>query len=224
MKYGFIYGLICPIENSYKYIGQTKITVEKRWHYHKTKCNSGKTYKDRWLRKLKRNGQLNKVIVVTLEKCLLSDLDNREIYWINYYKQHGLSLTNSTSGGHCFRHDEATKQKISNTMKGKCVMTHTAESRRKISLSLIGKPGRNTGNRHTDDTKIKISNTKKGTISWNATPILQLSMDNSIIQEWRSAHHAASTLNLSQGNIWSVINGKRKQCGKFKWILKDEYK
>jgi hypothetical protein len=31
---------------------------------------------------------------------------------------------------------------------------------------------------------------------------------------------AAKGLNLSQGNIWTVINGGRNTCGGYKWVLK----
>jgi len=96
----------------------------------------------------------------------------------------------------------------------------SVEARKKISDSLKGKKGRNTGNKHSEETKIKISETKKGTISWNAKSIIQLSKDDKKIKEWRSAKSAAEKLKLSQGNIWSVINGDRNTCGGFKWKLK----
>jgi hypothetical protein len=94
------------------------------------------------------------------------------------------------------------------------------ETRKKISDSLIGQRGRNTGNKHSEETKKQISETKKGTLSWNATPILQLTKNNEVIKEWVSAHAAAKELKLSQGNICSVINGNRNKCGGYKWKLK----
>ena len=94
------------------------------------------------------------------------------------------------------------------------------EARHKISVSLMGKPSRNTGNKHSEETKKQISETKKGTESWNAKPIYQMNKQGSIVKEWRSATYAAKCLGLSQGNIQTVINGKRKTCGGFMWKLK----
>ena len=94
------------------------------------------------------------------------------------------------------------------------------ETRDKISKSLIGKPGRNTGNKHTEKTKNKISNTKKGTIPWNRKKIKQYDKTSGeFIKEWNSSHEAASELKLSQGNIATVAseNGRRKSTGGFIW-------
>lgn len=129
-------------------------------------------------------------------------------------------LTNLTDGGEGIVGLIRTKehrQKLGLSNKGRKL---SEEAKKKISDSLIGKIGRNTGNKHTEKTKKQISETKKGTLSWNATPVLQLTKDNILIKEWVSSTNAAKKLNLSQGNICSVINGKRKSCGGFKWKLK----
>jgi hypothetical protein len=93
------------------------------------------------------------------------------------------------------------------------------DTRKKISESLIGNTRRKNC-KHSEETKKQISETKKGTLSWNATPVLQLSKDGELIKEWVSATAAAKELGLSQGNIWTVINGGRNTCGGYKWKLK----
>lgn len=98
----------------------------------------------------------------------------------------------------------------------------TDGTKEKIVKSLIGNK-RRLGIKCSKETKDKISKNKMGTVSWNATPIIQLSKDGDFISEWRSASNAAEILNLNQGNICSVINGNRKTCGGFKWILKELY-
>jgi len=112
---------------------------------------------------------------------------------------------------------ESFRKTMSELNKGRVA---SLETREKISKSLQGKPGRNTGNTHTQETKEKISNTKKGTVSWNASPVIQLTMDGEFVREWRSAAFAASQLKLSQGNITSCIHGKRNSTGNYKWIKK----
>jgi len=129
-------------------------------------------------------------------------------------------LTNLTDGGEGFSgliKSDLHRQRLSESNLGKKL---SEETKRKISLSLIGKIGRNTGNKHSEETKKQISETKKGTLSWNATPVLQLTKDGELVKEWVSATAAAKELDLSQGNIWTAINGGRNTCGGFKWKIK----
>lgn len=78
-----------------RYIGQSK----KISHRYKQHCsifqNNGNTKRQSWLRKLIKNGSLPTLDVVELT----DDLDNREIYWIKYYKKNGCNLVNTADGG-----------------------------------------------------------------------------------------------------------------------------
>ncbi len=49
--------------------------------------------------------------------------------------------------------------------------------------------------------------------------VVELSMDNEFIKEWKSVAEAANSLGLNKGNICSVCNGKNryKSTGGFKW-------
>ncbi len=129
-------------------------------------------------------------------------------------------LTNLTDGGEGIVGLIKTEEHRKNLSVSSLGKKMSKEAREKISKSLIGKRGRNTGNKHTEQTKKQISETKKGTLSWNATPVLQLSKDGELIKEWVSATAASKELGLSQGNIWTVINGGRNTCGGYKWKLK----
>lgn len=129
-------------------------------------------------------------------------------------------LTNLTDGGEGIVgliKTEEHRKKLSISSLGKKM---SKEAKEKISKSLIGKRGRNTGNKHSEETKKQISETKKGTLSWNAISVLQLTKEGELIKEWVSATAAAKELGLSQGNIWTVINGGRNTCGGYKWRLK----
>ena len=115
-------------------------------------------------------------------------------------------------------YNEETREKIRQINLGRKA---SKETREKISKSLIGND-RHKGCKHSEETKKQISETKKGVVSWNAQRVLQLDEDDNIINEWRSASDAAKNLGLSQGNIWSVINGDRNTCGGFKWTLNEK--
>ena len=108
---------------------------------------------------------------------------------------------------------------IKNLVIKKIGDTLSDETKEKIRKSLLGNT-RRKGFKTTDETKKHISEAKKGTLSWNATPVIQLTKNGDFIKEWVSATAAAKELNLSQGNIWMVINGDRNTCGDYKWKLK----
>ena len=200
----------------------------------------GKGYKKRcdehlWSCKLKelnfKNNKIKKILSLDLKPIILKvsenlfeidafELEKKLINIIGRYDLKKGPLTNLTDGGEGFSgliKSEIHRERLSRSNLGK---KHTKEAKKKISDSLIGKVGRNTGNTHSEETKKQISKTKQGTLSWNATPVLQLTKDDEVIREWVSATAASKELKLSQGNIWSVINGNRNKCGGFKWKLK----
>lgn len=224
MKSGYVYKLIDPRNNECKYVGVTTQNPNTRLYRHLHDIDKSMNHKNSWLKSLKNCGLLSEVKIEIIEVCDTSILYEREIFWIKEFKNKGFKLTNMTDGGEVgslgCKHSDTAKKKISKAGKKRLGKKLSEETRKKISLSLIGKPGRNTGNKHSDETKKQISKTKKGTLSWNATPTLQLTLDGEIIREWVSATAAAKELKLSQGNIQSVITGKRKSCGGYKWKLK----
>lgn len=181
-----------------------------------------KTYKNNKINKIILEG-LNVISLKISENSFEVDAFELEKKLISIIGRSNLNLgplTNLTNGGEGISgliKTDTHKLNLSISSKGKKM---SAEAKAKISESLRGKVGRNTGNKHSDYTKQKISNSKKGQLSWNAEPVLQLDENETILQEWISASAAAKELKLSQGNIWSVINGKRNKCGGFKWKLK----
>lgn len=122
-KTGIIYALICPISGEVKYIGQTTRTLNKRFSGHLCEALRVKetkerdlTYKENWLLKLKTLEKLNNIKKEVLETCPVEILDEREIYWIKFYTEKGIKLTNLTTGGDArrgWKHSQKTKDKIS---------------------------------------------------------------------------------------------------------------
>lgn len=197
--------------------GKNKRCEEHLW---KSRLNSS-CYKSRKINKIIQQGytpiilklaeNLNENEAFQLEKELILIIGRNDI---------GIGpLTNLTNGGEGISGLIKTEIHRKNLSISAIGRKNSEEAKQKISESLKGKIGRNTGNKHTEETKNKISKSKLGKISWNAIPILQYDLNNILIRKWQSAKHAAESLNLSQGNIWSVINGKRKTCGKFIWKI-----
>lgn len=182
-----------------------------------------KTHKNNKIKKIRSEG-CEPIIVKVSENLFESDAFDSEIKLIKLIGRDDLGvgpLTNKTDGGEGIVGLIKTEQHRERLSISRTGYKHTDEARKKISESLRGKKGRNTGNKHSEETKKQISESKKGVVSWNAQPVLQLDKENNIINEWRSAKYAAKTLGLSQGNIWSVINGDRNTCGGFKWKIKE---
>jgi hypothetical protein len=145
-----------------------------------------------------------------------------ETNWILYYLNEGCDLSNTILKGGFGGYREWKEEvniKRSDKLRGRKKNKMSLESRKKISLSLIGKPGRNKGNKHSENTKSKISKTKKGTIPHNIKKIKQFNSNGEFIKEWNSSHEAAKELGLSQGNIATVASnsGRRKSTGGFIW-------
>ena len=53
MEKGYIYGLICPLTNEYRYIGKTVQTLNKRLYKHLYEIDKHTSYKNSWLKKLR---------------------------------------------------------------------------------------------------------------------------------------------------------------------------
>lgn len=54
--------------------------------------------------------------MITLEKCNLDNLHERQAFWINFYQKIGCDLTNSTTKG--YKHSDETKAQMSRAKKG----------------------------------------------------------------------------------------------------------
>lgn len=93
------------------------------------------------------------------------------------------------------------------------------ETKEKITKSLYGHK-RNLGKHHTKETIDKISKSKIGSIPYNKYVILQYDLDMNFIKEWDSSTLAGKELHISQGNINSVVIGKRKSASGFIWKKK----
>ncbi len=216
MKKGLIYSLICPLTNEIKYIGQTTQLLQSRLRGHIRDIDKSVNYKNNWLKYIRKNGLLDKLKIEIIEECDYNILNEREIYWINFYKGVGLKLTNSTLGGHGIRgykHTEISKHLISErSKKPRKKMSDIA--RKNISKSLIGNK-RHFGKLHSIETRKKISNSRKGSIAMNRKTVYQYDKSLNFIAQYDSVKEAQLITNAS--NISSVCNGKRKYDKNFIW-------
>lgn len=134
-----IYKLIDPITKEVKYIGLTKRGLEQRLNEHiKGYGQKNNSHKRNWINSLLKK---NLKPIIELQESSLTKLTvcEREIFWIQYYKEQGFNLTNVTSGGDGIRdysHSEETKAKLKKSLTGrKLSETH----RENIGKSSIGR-------------------------------------------------------------------------------------
>lgn len=110
----YIYALTESINDKIRYIGKSN-NPKKRYNIH-TFYEKGKNYKNSWIKSLKNKGLIPNIKII--EECDKNNWQEREIFWINFYKNAGARLTNLTNGGDGLNNpSEETKRKISENSK-----------------------------------------------------------------------------------------------------------
>ena len=107
---GYIYKITNTINNKI-YIGQTRQTPQIRFNRHLLEA---KRHTNRYLYDAMNKYGYDNFVLETIEEIEDKDLNEREIYWINYYhsdnKQYGYNMTSGGDGGYTLlnhpRYDE----------------------------------------------------------------------------------------------------------------------
>lgn len=94
---GYIYK-ITNILNNHNYIGQTKNTLENRLKQH-LKCSNKDYIKNYFHSAIKKYGK-NNFKISLVEEVDDADLNEKEIYWIKYFKSIGEANYNIAAGGY----------------------------------------------------------------------------------------------------------------------------
>jgi group I intron endonuclease len=151
-----IYG-IKNIVNGKWYIGQT-VNIANRKIRHFSKLKYGKHHNEHLQFSFSKYGKHNFEFFV-LEECPKSSLDEKECFWIDYYKTTSrLFGYNLHGGGNLNRYvSEETKQKMSEAWKTRPPCSE--ETRRKLSQA-------KKGNHMSDETRRKLSEANKGQVPW----------------------------------------------------------
>jgi len=103
----YIYSLKNPITNEIRYIGKTG-DLHRRLQNHISHSKTHNTRICNWIKSLITNNLLP--IIDIIEICNDSNWEEREIYWIQYYKDLGFNLVNFRKGGN---EPEPSKKTIS---------------------------------------------------------------------------------------------------------------
>lgn len=153
METTFIYALCDPRTFEVRYIGKAN-NPYKRYCQHL--IDNKKSYKTNWIKQLLKEGFIP--IQQILEECNRNEWEEKEINWIDFYKNKiGCNLTNITEGGEGKRGNVSleTRLKLRIAATGRHL---SLEARKKLSVFHIGK-------HHTKETRNKLREIQKGKLS-----------------------------------------------------------
>ena len=130
--HGIIYGICDPREAGHiRYVGQTGYSIQRRLRQHLKNGRQGNRLRvSRWIAACLANGVTP--TASQLDHVVITELDQRETFWILKLRGDGHQLLNQTIGGKAprgYRHTQETKNKISAAHKGK---KHSPEWRQRL--------------------------------------------------------------------------------------------
>jgi len=171
------------------YIGLSK-NVESRWKQHlnlRFKNNNklresltqygGDSHTFEIIEELKNNDQI---------------LRKRERYWIKYYNSFNIGLNENGGGSGVGSHTSESKQKISESLKGKPKPVDFGKKRVKWQS--------------TEEFKEKIKNAPR-------CPVLMYDLDENFIKEFPNQQQAAEFVGVRKEMIWNVLNNFINRSG-----------
>jgi group I intron endonuclease len=232
-----IYKIISPTGKIY--IGKST-NIEKR-HYQYKKGHMKQ--QPALYNSIKKYGWDNHKIEI-LKECEEDELDQLEIYYINYYNsvEKGLNLTYGGEGG---KKSDITKQKISKSMIGEKRGPYNVNNpiyqydlegnfiqEWKNPKSAVDAMGLSKGeikavldtNKTVQEYRFTSTKIEKlnPTTKWSGIKkkVLEYDLEGNFIQEWNCAKDASKTLNIAVQHITAVCRGERKKTHNRKFIYK----
>jgi hypothetical protein len=190
-----IYKITNPEGKSY--IGLSK-NIEKRFKDHKGLQFKGNNKLRESLTKYGGDSHLFEVLeeinILSLTKHQSDSLLRKhERYWINLHKTFENGLNENRGGSGCGSHTTESKQKISESLKGKPKPIDFGKNRKKWQ--------------HTEEYKEKVRNSPR-------CPVLMYDLEDNFIQEFPNQQLAADYLGVKKNSIWNFLNNYISSKGK----------
>lgn len=162
MRKIYIYAIKDPRDYQIRYIGKT-VDIKRRFKNHmQPSYLKGNTYKNNWIKKILNEGL--QPIFEVVEECSEDKWEERERFWISYYREIGFNLTNMCDGG-----------------EGGHGAVRTENFKLNLSKKRKGKNNPYYGKKHPKEIIEKISQNLKGRNNPRATFINVIDKDNNVI-------------------------------------------
>ena len=205
------------------YIGQS-IEIEKRWQKHLSAKD------DFIIHKALRKYGLENFSFQIVEKCDLSELDEKEEKWIIFYNcitPLGYNMIKGGSNGAGYAKGRKVQQY---TLNGLFLKEYPSANQASIETNIdhwsicacCRGEYKRAGNfqwKYSDDNNKKINEIKART----DYTVLQLNKEtNEIIAEFNSLKEASEKTGIIKSTICQVCNGKGKTAGGYKWKYKND--
>ena len=208
------------LKNGKVYIGQS-INIEQRYKQHKTNCNQIDRNKSKFYQALNEFG-IDNFSFEILEICSQNELNDKEIYWINYYNSVECGYNTLTGGSYGYIverqpiYDAWDKglsiQEIAEQLNVcKTTVRNTLHSYENYSVEESHKRGGNLAY----ETALK-NNTHNSLMISNK--VYQYDLDGNFINEYKSVYEAARCTGTQESSIRKVISGERQTANSFIWF------
>lgn len=207
MKNYKIYLLSDPITNEIRYVGQTCNSLKNRLaqHVSSIKNQNDTCYRTNWIKSLNKQKLIPNIILIK-ENLNKTECNELEKYYIKFYKDQNIKLTNMTEGGEGsvgFKHTLETKQKLSKMKK--LMMTEEYKN----NLKIKGKEKwLNMSEQEILNTKINQPTRKN---------IYQYDLEGNFIKMFISLREIERELGFFRANISPCIKGVFKQAYGYSW-------
>lgn len=210
--------------NGHIYIGQSKnIEARIRSHINSSFNNNDKDYNMIIHKAIRKYGEKNFTYEI-VEECLLSELNEKEIYWINYYNSFHNGY-NATTGGDSSYLKKGKEVELYD-FDGNYIKSYPSVSIAAKELgvgaatiySILKGERLSTKNyqfKYKEDTTTTIS--KYSNRQGGKKKVYQYDDDNNLINIFESAAQASRELGIDSSTIIKVCKGKLKHCGGYKW-------
>lgn len=208
--YGGIYRIVNNI--NYKlYIGSS-IHVNRRIYTHIQALN-GQYHGNTHLQKAwnKYGGENFSFEIIEIINGTEEDIRKREQYWLDYYQSYnyniGYNISHYAIGGGGYEVSDETKQKLSESHKGK---VHSEETKKKMSEIKQGESNPFYGKSHTEETRMKMRTSHPS----EEAPLAKLSEENVIhilkmLCSYVSISDIKNIYNISDVTIHNIKNKTR---------------
>ena len=201
--------LITNTINGMQYVGQS-VDMSQRWSQHKTTAKNIKETAD--LYQAMREYGIDNFTCEVLEECSKKQLNEREIYWIDYYDTfyHGYNMTRGGQGKDGWKYDpEEIKYLWDIGLSVKEIMDALGCSQQLVSERLIGYKDYNN------------ETARARNQAYSSGMIYQYSLLGQYIQSFLSATIAAKEINHSRNDtILACLRGQITSAYGFQWSRK----